>query len=138
MRVVRVVVAAAVVAGVVSGCGGSDDVVSEAASAEASVAVFDPVDVTDDVVAAAGDLGSVITGATVVEEGRIEVATSIVDPREDGSQEAANAVAVCEAAVSVMPDAVYVTVMEDDGTAFAVYSTGPLPMDLPSNECVEY
>lgn len=58
--------------------------------------------------------------ATETEPGRIEVETSITDPRGgEGSTEAAAAIAICEAAVSL--GATYASVLEADGTTFVLY-----------------
>ncbi len=49
------------------------------------------------------------------------------------------AIALRQAAVGILGDgAVRVTVMEEDGTTFVVYSTSQVPGALPMGECVEY
>lgn len=64
--------------------------------------------------------GEAVSAAEEVEPGRIEVTTTIVDPRGDaGSAEAAAAIAICEAAVGL--GATYVSVLEADGTTFVLY-----------------
>lgn len=96
-----------------------------------TTAGFEPVDRTDEVTEGAGDDGGLVTSATETEAGRIEVATSIVDPRTEGSPEAASAVAICEAAVAV--GAEYVSVLEEDGTSFVLYGHP----SVPAGECAE-
>lgn len=77
---------------------------------------FAPVDVTAQMQEAAGD---VVTAATQIEESRIEVETTIADPRTGaGSAEAQRAIAVCEAALSL--GVTKVSVFEADGTTFVV------------------
>ena len=99
------------------------------------------IDRTADLTAANPDAPwlATLTTATETEPGRVEVATTITDPRGDnGSPEAQEAIAVCQATVALLGDtAVYVRVLESDGTSFVLYSVDALPMDLPSNECVE-
>ena len=64
--------------------------------------------------------GEAVVMAEEVEPGRIEVTTSIVDPRGDsGSAEAVAAIAICEATVGL--GANYVSVLEADGTTFVLY-----------------
>lgn len=79
-----------------------------------------------------------LTAATITEPGRLEVATTLVDPRgDDGSPEAQEAIAICEAAVSLLEDQdvsdPYVSVLEDDGTTWILYGH---PM-VPEGECGE-
>lgn len=75
-----------------------------------------PVDRTADAQAVAGD---VVTKATETEPGRIEVETTIADPRSDaGSAEAQSAIAVCEAVRGL--GAEHVSVLESDGSTFVV------------------
>jgi hypothetical protein len=75
-----------------------------------------PVDRTADAQAVAGD---VVTKATETEPGRIEVETTIADPRSDaGSAEAQSAIAVCEAVKGL--GAEHVSVLEADGSTFVV------------------
>lgn len=102
----------------------------------------EPVDRTAEVTAGAA-WGDQVTSATETEPGRMEVATTLVDPRgEDGSAEAQTALEVCRAAVAVLEadgaEDRYVSVLEEDGTTWVLYSTGQLPGGLPSGECVEY
>ncbi|WP_163185912.1 hypothetical protein [Cellulosimicrobium sp. SL-1] len=81
-------------------------------AAETSAAV----DRTADVQAAAGD---VVTKATETEPGRIEVETTIADPRGDaGGAEGQSAIAVCEAVKGL--GAEHVSVLEADGSTFVV------------------
>ncbi len=72
-------------------------------------------DVEDSVLASSDSVESV----TETEPGRWEVQTSITDPRTDDSAEAAEAIAICEAAVEGGADFVYV--LESDGTIYVVY-----------------
>lgn len=73
-----------------------------------------------------------VTAVTQTEPGRISVATSIVDPRgDDGSPEALDAIAICEAAAST--GATYVSVMEADGTHFVLYGHP----SYPAGQCTE-
>ncbi|WP_194521987.1 hypothetical protein [Cellulosimicrobium sp. JZ28] len=75
-----------------------------------------PVDRTADVQAVAGD---VVTKATETEPGRIEVETTIADPRSDaGSAEAQSAIVVCEAVKGL--GAEHVSILEADGSTFVV------------------
>ncbi|MEV8029053.1 hypothetical protein [Cellulosimicrobium funkei] len=75
-----------------------------------------PVDRTADAQAVAGD---VVTKAIETEPGRIEVETTIADPRSDaGSAEAQSAIAVCEAVKGL--GAEHVSVLEADGSTFVV------------------
>lgn len=76
-----------------------------------------------DINAGSGWLGDVTT-VTETEPGRLEVATSLVDPRgEDGSAKAQTAIEVCDAAVELVTDAEspYVSVLEADGTSWILY-----------------
>lgn len=64
--------------------------------------------------------GDQVLKAVETEPGRIEVSTSIVDPRgDDGSAEAQAAIAICQAAVGL--GATYVSVLEEDGSTFVLY-----------------
>lgn len=79
-----------------------------------------------------------LTTATLTEPGRLEVATTLVDPRGDaGSPEAQEAIAICEASVSLLEDLgvsnPFVSVVEDDGTTWILYGH-PL---VPEGECGE-
>lgn len=79
-----------------------------------------------------------VTEAIETEPGRLEVRTTIVDPRgDDGSPAARQALAVCEAAVDLLArrgaDEPRVAVMEDDGTTFVLFGH-PL---VPDGECGE-
>lgn len=85
-------------------------------STEAETEASAPVDRTADVQAVAGD---VVTKAIETEPGRIEVETTIADPRSDaGSAEAQSAIAVCEAVKGL--GAEHVSVLEADGSTFVV------------------
>lgn len=105
-----------------TGCSGGTD--SPQASAPAATSSGD---VTTDVQDAVGaDLASLVSAAEETEEGRIEVKTSITDPRTDNSDEASDAVAICEA-VAAMPGITYVSVLEEDGTTFALFGHPSVP-----------
>lgn len=94
------------------------------------------IDRTADVkaeLAEAAAAAALVTRATETEPGRIEVETSIVDPRgDDSSPEAQIAVQVCEM-TSKLPDVNYVNVKEVDGTSFVLFGH-PL---VPEGECGE-
>lgn len=107
-------------------CGSSDK--QESASAKVSAAseqsttVSETVDVTDTV---KGNLDTatadLITTATETEPGRVEIQTSIVDPRSSGSEAATQALEICKAGLaSLSTDKPYVSVLEEDGTTFVL------------------
>lgn len=100
----------------------------------ASAAPADPaVDATADVEAAVGEtLAPLVFGATRTTEGRVEVATSLIDPRSDGSQEGLDAVAICDA-LAGLEGVTYVSVLESDGTTFAVFGHP----SFPAGKCSE-
>lgn len=63
-------------------------------------------------------VGGSVTAATETEPGRLQLDTTIVDPRGDaGSSEALEALALCEQAKAI-PGVTHVSVMEADGTSF--------------------
>jgi hypothetical protein len=65
-------------------------------------------------------VGRSVTAATETEPGRIQLDTTIVDPRgEDGSPEALEALDLCEQAKAI-PGVTLVSVMEADGTSFVL------------------
>lgn len=69
---------------------------------------------------------STVSAVTKTEPGRFEIHTSIVDSRgDDGSPEALEAIAICEAAVGA--GAAYVAVLEADGTHFVLYGHPSVP-----------
>ncbi|WP_309079864.1 hypothetical protein [Zhihengliuella sp.] len=105
---------------------------SPAATASAD-ATDESVDRTDDVKAAAGDTADLVTTATETEPGRLEIETTITDPRSDGSAEAQDAIAICEAAAG-LDDVTYVNVLEADGTSFVLFGHPA----VAEGECVEY
>lgn len=105
-----------------SGCSGGTD--SPQASTPAAATGGDvTADVQD---AVGGDLAPLVSAAEETEEGRIEVGTSITDPRTDDSDEASDALAICEA-VAAMPGITYVSVLEADGTTFALFGHPSVP-----------
>lgn len=89
------------------------------------------LDVGDDVTEAIVQLGAgtswdgVVVEAVMPEPGRLEIATSLVDPRGDsGSAPALVAVEICQAGTGWLAgqgvEAPYVSVLEEDGTVFAL------------------
>lgn len=120
--------AGAVAAGVlalalwVSGCGNDTATVpTQAPAAQPTVNSAD-TDRTAAVKAALpANLAAVVKTATQTEPGRLQIGTSLMDPRgADGSPDAKKATAICEAAVAQFGDA-HVSVMEDDGTSWILY-----------------
>jgi len=90
-------------------------------------------DVTSDVQKAAGNAGDAIVKAEETEPGRISVETTLVDPRgEDGSDEAKQAIGICEAAAG-LDGVTYVSVLEKDGTSWVLYGHP----SVPEGECSE-
>jgi hypothetical protein len=64
--------------------------------------------------------GGSVTDAAEIQPGRIQLDTTIVDPRgEDGSPEALEAIGLCEQAMAI-PGVMHVSVMEADGTTFVL------------------
>jgi len=74
-----------------------------------------------------------IKSVTETEPGRMRIETSLLDPRgADGSEEAKNAIAICEAVVSLFgPN--YVSVLENDGTSFILFGHP----SVPTGTCAE-
>ena len=69
-----------------------------------------------------GSYANLITSAEETEPGRIEVGTSIVDPRgADGSAPARQALGICQRIRNAHPDAQRITIYEQDGTTFVLY-----------------
>jgi hypothetical protein len=67
-------------------------------------------------------VGGSVTAVTETEPGRLQLDTTIVDPRgEAGSLEALEALDLCEQAKAI-PGVTYVSVMEADGTSFVLAS----------------
>lgn len=74
-----------------------------------------------------------IKSVTEIEPGRIRVETSVVHPRgADGSEEAKTAIDICESIVTLFGPS-YVSVLEDDGTNFALFGHP----SVPSGACAE-
>lgn len=132
----------------VSGCGGSDESnPTTAAPSAASTTVAapaatgaGPVDRTADLLDANPDATwtGEVTAATATEPGRLEIDTTLVDPRsEGGSPESQTAIEICEAGVALLSgegtEAPYVSVLESDGTTWVLYGH---PM-VPAGECGE-
>lgn len=110
-----------------SGCGSDTEAVrtppAVAPSSVAQSTVNDAkTDRTAEVKAALpADLAKTVKTATQTEPGRLQIDTSLVDPRGDaGSPAAKQATAPCEAAVEEFSEA-HVSVMEDDGTSWILY-----------------
>jgi hypothetical protein len=90
--------------------------VSVSAAPQASSPVAGTADRTADLHASVGDI---VLSAVETEPGRLEVETTITDPRGDaGSPEAREAIAVCEAARDLGYE--HVRVSEADGSTFVV------------------
>lgn len=104
-----------------SACSGED-----AATPDTTAAAVQPLDRTTEVTSGLPkNLAQAVTKVTETEPGRLEVATTLVDPRgEDGSPEAAEAIKLCEAAMDVLQaEAIakpYVSVLEKDGTTWVL------------------
>ena len=112
--------------------------------APSSTAAAEDPDVTANLVSRANGQpwGATIVEAVRTEPQRLEVQTTIVDPRGDnGSPAALQALEVCRAAVLILTEegatAPYVRVLEEDGTTFALYTSTPAPL-VPTGECAEY
>jgi hypothetical protein len=77
-----------------------------------------------------------VTLAEETEPGRLEIATTIVDPRgEEGSAEAQLAIGVCEAGVTILgAGATVVSVLEQDGTSFVLFGHP----SAPAGRCTEF
>lgn len=140
----RISAASTVLALTLVGCSssGEDEApATDAPAATEAAPAAEPVDRTAELLAANPDApwAANVTAVTEVEPGRVDLETTIVDPRGDNdSPEAQSAIAACQATVALLGDAAtYVRVYEADGTSFVLYSVDQLPMDLPSNECVE-
>lgn len=136
---------AVLVIGALAGCG-SETTTDTTATAVEQAPRADPApvpnrgDLTADLRSANRSAGwlETITAVVETEPGRVEVRTTIVDPRgDDGSPAARQAIAVCEAAVDLLTERgakkPYVSVMEEDGTTFVLFGH---PM-VPDGECGE-
>jgi uncharacterized protein YceK len=96
-----------------SGC--STGATTDGPSPEASSA---PAATSEISTAAQALVGGSVTAATETEPGRLQLDTTIVDPRgEAGSPEALEALDLCEQAKAI-PGVTHVSVMEADGTSF--------------------
>lgn len=94
---------------------------------------FTEQDLTADLQEAAPDQADLVTAATVTEPGRLQIDTTIVDDRDNGGDDADDALALCNAGLTLLDvDDPYVAVMEEDGTHFVIAGH-------PSygNECTE-
>lgn len=120
--------AGAVAAGVLSlallasGCGSDAATVPTQAPAVQPTVNTADTDRTAAVKAALSDnLAAVVKTAVQSEPGRLQIDTSLVDPRgAAGSPDAKKATAICEAAVAKF-GAAHVSVMENDGTSWILY-----------------
>lgn len=113
----RIAVATALLATLLlTGCSAAA-VEPPAAKAPGSAAV----DRTADLAEVLAETASYVERATETEPGRLVIETNIVDPRgDDNSTEAATAVVICNAAVS-LGGIDHVSVMEADGTSFVLF-----------------
>ena len=104
--------------------GASAPAESEAPAASSTVAA----DRTAELQAALSpDAAELVVAAAEPEVGRVNVETTIVDPRGDaGSAEAASALAICEAAAH-LDEVTYVSVAEADGSTFVLYGHPSVP-----------
>ncbi len=121
-----------------TGCGGGDSTAEATSSAPTSSPsapaampelTANDVDVTADLTTGQA-WATLISEATITEPGRLEVTTTIVDPRggTSGTPEAQQAVQVCQAALAFMQQRneadPYVKVNEANGTTFALRERG--------------
>lgn len=124
------------VAGILlTGCSSADEpevAPSVAPSPSETAAKDDSKDVTAELKKLAGTNADAITLAEETEPGRISVKTTLVDPRTDGSAEAKEATAICEAATE-LDSVTYVSVLEEDGTSWVLYGHPA----VPKGECAE-
>ena len=108
----------AVVTALLAGCGSTPDTPEETPATAAATTA--EVDRTSDIQAAL-DNPEVVTKAVETEPGRLTIETNIVDDREDGGDDAAQAIAICEAGKALLDTTdPYVSVMEADGTSFVI------------------
>jgi hypothetical protein len=74
-----------------------------------------------------------IKSVTETEPGRIQIDTSVIDPRgANGSDAAMTGIAICESAVALFGP-IYVSVLEDDGTNFVLFGHP----SVPKSACTE-
>ncbi|MDA3806221.1 hypothetical protein PED38_15585 [Clavibacter sp. CT19] len=93
---------------------------TEAAPAASAPATSAPAADSEIATAAQALVGGSVTAATETEPGRIQLDTTIVDPRgDDGSPEALQALGLCEQAKGI-PGVTHVSIMEADGTSFVL------------------
>ncbi len=133
-----VIATIAAAAALTAGCSSStaENVQAAPAASDAlAAAQADDVDVTADLTAAGAGQpwAALITAATRTEPGRVEVETTIIDPRggTTGSPEAQQARAVCEGALAWLQTRgaaePKVSVMESNGTSFVLYGHPSYP-----------
>lgn len=117
------ITATLITAALLAGCSSAADETPTATTASTSSAPAS-ADVTDQIREAVGSYANLITSAEEPEPGRIEVGTSIVDPRgDDGTPEAEQAVGICQRLKNANPDATSIVVYEQDGTTFAIFGS---------------
>ncbi|TFD74644.1 hypothetical protein [Cryobacterium psychrophilum] len=122
-KLVPVVFAAALL---LSACSGTAEPVDTSSGTTAPVATV--VDRTADVSAALSpELAAFVTQAEEPETGRINVSTTIVDPRgSNGSADAVTALAICTA-VSQLDGIENVSIYEADGTSLVLFGHPSVP-----------
>ncbi len=99
----------------------------ESETAEAS---SDDAGLTSEVQEISGDAGEWVMEVVEQSPGQFEILTMLIDPRgEDGSRDAQDAVAICEAVQEELA-ATHIRVMESDETTFAM-------IDQATGECAE-
>lgn len=139
MKHIRIIISAVAVSlALLTGCSAAPKA-AEPAPAAATTTAAAPAEEKVDRTAAfkeanpgAAWLGSV-NKAVQYESGRLQVDTSVVDPRgADGSEPAMTAVALCKAAVASFPEYANISVMEKDGTHFVLFGHPSYP-----NGCTE-
>lgn len=139
----RLVLVSAAVALAAAGCSsddgdgtqGSGTPTPPLASSALEDAQADDVDVTQDLLAAVDGQpwSEVVTKATQTEPGRVEVLTTIVDPRggTSGTPEAQQAIQICNGTVAWLQSQGVsepkVSVMESDGTSYVLYGHPSYP-----------
>lgn len=132
-----------------TGCSGDETSEDTRTAGEVAASAYaespeaaDDVDLTADLTVGQ-PWADAVTSAIQTDPNRVEVDTTIVDPRgENGSPEAQQAIAICQGTVAWLQEqgAVepHVRVMEADGTTFAVYSQTAVGDLVPAQECSEY
>lgn len=89
---------------------------------------FTPIDRTAELAEALAETATYVEKATETEPGRLVVETNIVDPGGDeNSSEAATAIVICNAAVSLGGDIEHIFVMEANGSSFVLFGDPSVP-----------